>query len=235
MGIFLLILESECAIEKAKIKIGDRVPVISTTQNTISNTSSDSVQYLDVGLNVDIEPNIRINGEINIKLGMEVSNVVWQYCIRGHWLPKRMAAQMQLLMCIAEQKVLVKMVFHSENGETAMIGLICICDDRERGFTYLAVLFCRHWAVGLSSVGMSWHTAQRIEREKQLLFVVNQFRQAIKAFYNGVSGVHMYPTQLQDLLEDPRQVEPRRYLRKIYLDPLRDERQWGIIKAPVEG
>jgi len=67
--------------EKAKIKIGDRVPVISTTQNTISNTSSDSVQYLDVGLNVDVEPDIRINGEINIKLGMEVSNVVRE--VRG--------------------------------------------------------------------------------------------------------------------------------------------------------
>lgn len=67
--------------EKAKIKIGDRVPVISTTQNTVSNTSSDSVQYLDVGLSVDVEPDIRINGEINIKVGLEVSNVVRE--IRG--------------------------------------------------------------------------------------------------------------------------------------------------------
>src|SRR3569623_49759 len=117
-----------------------------------------------------------------------------------------------------------------------MIELIHIWHDKERGFTYLAVLFfIAIGGIGLSDVGVIWHTAQKIEKEKVLLFIGNQFRQAIKAFYNGVPGVHMYPAQLQVLLQDPRQVEPRRYLRKIYVDPFMGKRKWGTVKAPGGG
>src|SRR3569623_318618 len=101
-----------------------------------------------------------------------------------------------------------------------MIELIHIWHDKERGLTYLAVLiFIANGGIGLSAVGVIWHTAQKIEKEKEILFIGNQFRQANKAVYYGVPGVHMYPSQLLDLLQDPRQVEPRRYLRKIFVYP----------------
>lgn len=61
--------------EKAKIHIGDRLPVITTT-STANVGVSESVSYLDVGLKLDVEPNIYLENDVAIKVGLEVSNVV---------------------------------------------------------------------------------------------------------------------------------------------------------------
>ncbi|HEX8989668.1 MAG TPA: secretin N-terminal domain-containing protein, partial [Rhodocyclaceae bacterium] len=63
--------------EKAVIRIGDRVPVITTTA-TSTGFVSENVQYLDVGLKLEVEPTIYPDDEIGIKLGLEVSNVIAQ-------------------------------------------------------------------------------------------------------------------------------------------------------------
>ncbi len=60
--------------EKAKIHIGDRVPVITTT-STATGFVAESVSYLDVGLKLDVEPNIYLEDEVGIKIGLEVSNI----------------------------------------------------------------------------------------------------------------------------------------------------------------
>jgi general secretion pathway protein D len=60
--------------EKAKVHIGDRVPVITTTSTANVGVSS-SVSYLDVGLKLDVEPNIYLRDEVAIKVGLEVSNI----------------------------------------------------------------------------------------------------------------------------------------------------------------
>jgi general secretion pathway protein D len=64
--------------EKAKIHIGDRVPVITSTLLTSSGPGSvsESVSYLDVGLKLDVEPNVYLEDEVGIKVGLEVSNIV---------------------------------------------------------------------------------------------------------------------------------------------------------------
>ena len=62
--------------EKAKIHIGDRVPVITTTAATGGGFVSESVSYLDVGLKLDVEPTIYLEGDVGIKVGLEVSNIV---------------------------------------------------------------------------------------------------------------------------------------------------------------
>lgn len=61
--------------ETAKIMIGDKVPVVTTT-TTATGLVSDSVQYLDVGLKVDIQPDIYLRDEVAIKVGLEVSSIV---------------------------------------------------------------------------------------------------------------------------------------------------------------
>ncbi|TCV89643.1 secretin N-terminal domain-containing protein [Sulfurirhabdus autotrophica] len=61
--------------EKAKIHIGDKVPVITTT-STANVGISESVSYLDIGLKLDVEPNIFLENEVGIKVGLEVSNIV---------------------------------------------------------------------------------------------------------------------------------------------------------------
>lgn len=61
--------------EKAKIMIGSKVPVVTTTASS-DGFISENVQYLDVGLKLEVEPDVHMRDEIGIKVGLEVSNVV---------------------------------------------------------------------------------------------------------------------------------------------------------------
>lgn len=63
--------------EKARILIGSRVPVI--TQATVlsggGTANSSSVQYLDVGLTLEVQPTVYLDGDVAIKVGLEVSSI----------------------------------------------------------------------------------------------------------------------------------------------------------------
>lgn len=61
--------------EKAKIHIGQKLPVL-TTVATAGVGSSETVNYLDVGLKLDVEPNIRLDDEVDMKVDLEVSSVI---------------------------------------------------------------------------------------------------------------------------------------------------------------
>jgi len=61
--------------EKAKIHIGDKLPVITTT-SSVNVGVAESVTYLDVGLKLDVEPNVFLEDDVAIKVGLEVSNIV---------------------------------------------------------------------------------------------------------------------------------------------------------------
>ncbi|HEX6690385.1 MAG TPA: secretin N-terminal domain-containing protein [Burkholderiales bacterium] len=61
--------------EKARVHIGDRVPVITTTAAATGGFVSESVSYLDVGLKLEVEPLIYLEDEVGIKVGLEVSNI----------------------------------------------------------------------------------------------------------------------------------------------------------------
>src|SRR5208282_2926209 len=67
--------------QKASLKIGDRVPVATGSFqpgiggvgiNPLVNTQ---FQYLDVGVNIDITPKVHANGEVSLKMSMDVSAV----------------------------------------------------------------------------------------------------------------------------------------------------------------
>jgi general secretion pathway protein D len=62
--------------DKARVHIGDRVPVITTTAAATGGFVSESVSYLDVGLKLEVEPLISLDDEVGIKVGLEVSNIV---------------------------------------------------------------------------------------------------------------------------------------------------------------
>jgi general secretion pathway protein D len=61
--------------EKARVHIGDRVPVITTTAAATGGFVSESVSYLDVGLKLEVEPIIYLEDEVGIKVALEVSNI----------------------------------------------------------------------------------------------------------------------------------------------------------------
>ncbi len=61
--------------EKAKIHIGDKLPVFTTTSTANVGVSA-SVTYLDVGLKLDVESNVTLDDEVSMKVGLEVSSIV---------------------------------------------------------------------------------------------------------------------------------------------------------------
>ncbi len=102
----------------------------------------------------------------------------------------------------------------------------------QRGFTYLGLLLMMAIAgIGLAAAGITWHNQIRAEKEKELLFVGDQFRKAINSYYqNTPSDIYSYPATLEDLLLDKRYPNVKRHLRKLYPDPITGTTQWGLVK-----
>ena len=107
----------------------------------------------------------------------------------------------------------------------------------QRGFTLVAMLIATAIiGLGLAAVGEVWSKARQREKEQELLFVGNQFRQAIADYYErSPGGAKQYPRELQDLLQDRRYATTQRYLRRIYADPMTGKPDWGLIQAPEGG
>lgn len=108
---------------------------------------------------------------------------------------------------------------------------------RQRGFTYLGLLFAVALAgVALAATGMMWSTQRQREREQELLHVGHQIRQAIGSYYERSPGmVKRYPAKLDDLLKDDRYIGIQRHLRQRYRDPITGTREWGLVMAPEGG
>ncbi len=68
--------------EKARIHIGEKVPVITTTSTANVGVSA-SVSYLETGLKLDVEPNVYLDDEIAIKVGLDVSNILETIDVSG--------------------------------------------------------------------------------------------------------------------------------------------------------
>lgn len=60
--------------EKARIHIGDRVPII-TSNVSSTGVISENVQYIDAGLKLEVEPTISLGGDVSIKLSLDVSSI----------------------------------------------------------------------------------------------------------------------------------------------------------------
>ena len=60
--------------EKARIHIGDRIPILTSTISSTGNVVGNSANYLDIGLKLDVEPRIMLGNDVSIKLNLEVSS-----------------------------------------------------------------------------------------------------------------------------------------------------------------
>jgi type II secretory pathway pseudopilin PulG len=102
----------------------------------------------------------------------------------------------------------------------------------QKGFTLLGVLLMvAATGAGLAAIGeLASHALQR-EKEAELLFVGDQYREAIASYYRAQKT---YPGKLDDLLEDKRAPMPRRHIRKLYRDPMTGQRRHGRTQ-PVRG
>ena len=104
----------------------------------------------------------------------------------------------------------------------------------QAGFTYVGLLIAVVF-VGLGAVGWArlLASADRADREAELLFVGRQFRQAIQSYVKAGPG--QYPSTLEDLVRDPRTPAIRRHLRRVFVDPITNKAEWGLVAAPEGG
>ena len=109
--------------EKAKILIGDRVPVIT---NAVTPTSvgasvvTGSVQYIDVGLKFEVEPTIFRDDEVAMKVNLEVSNIVKEV---QNPVSGTLAYQIGTRTAVT--------VLRLRDGETQVLGGLISEEDRE--------------------------------------------------------------------------------------------------------
>jgi type II secretory pathway pseudopilin PulG len=93
------------------------------------------------------------------------------------------------------------------------------------------LLFVALLGVGLAIAGESYSLASRRDRERELLFVGGQFRDALRSYYltQMRAGKREYPPSLEELLADSRFPGVRRHLRKVYVDPMTGKAEWGLV------
>ncbi len=104
--------------EKAKILVGDKVPIITTT-STANVGISESVQYVDVGLKLDVEPRVTLNDFVVIKVGLEVSSL-------GEKTVTRNGATVYTIGTRNANTVL-----RLKNGETQILAGLILDDERK--------------------------------------------------------------------------------------------------------
>jgi type II secretory pathway pseudopilin PulG len=103
---------------------------------------------------------------------------------------------------------------------------------RQRGYTYLLVLFMVA-ALGLfvAQAGVVWQHAAQRDREAELLAIGVEMARALASYAGQTpTGTPMWPTELEQLVEDRRFPTPRRHLRRIYRDPFTGSAEWGVVR-----
>jgi type II secretory pathway pseudopilin PulG len=107
---------------------------------------------------------------------------------------------------------------------------------REGGFTYLSLLLIiAAMGFGMAAFGQLASQQAMREKEAELLFIGDAYRQAIAQYYQmGPGGHKRYPETLEQLLKDERFSFDRRYLRKLYRDPVTGG-NFELVKAPEGG
>jgi type II secretory pathway pseudopilin PulG len=102
---------------------------------------------------------------------------------------------------------------------------------RQKGFTYMIALFMVATLSVVSLRAMERTlTKDRREREAELLYVGQAYRQAIQVYYQNSPGTaKKYPPDLQSLLQDARTTSLQRPLRKLYRDPITSSADGGVM------
>ena len=108
--------------------------------------------------------------------------------------------------------------------------------NSQAGFTYLGLLIIvMIMGAALAATGTLFsHAAQR-EKERELLFIGHEFRDAIGSYYRRSPGAAAYPKTLEELLDDKRFPMPQHHLRRLYADPMTGRPDWVPIALPDGG
>ncbi|MHA4870340.1 type II secretion system protein [Duganella sp. PWIR1] len=99
-----------------------------------------------------------------------------------------------------------------------------------RGFTYLSlIIVVAIIALVAASALKLGSVLQRSMAEQELLSIGAAFSDALKSYADATpQGQATQPPSLKELLKDPRFPGTRRHLRKIFVDPMTGNAEWGI-------
>ncbi len=102
---------------------------------------------------------------------------------------------------------------------------------KQRGVAYIGVLLLiALLEAALLATGQVWHTAVQRAKKADLVFIGGEFSRALASYYDSTPGqVKQYPQSLDELVLDRRYPVVRRYLRKIYMDPMTSKPEWGLV------
>lgn len=104
--------------EKASVLIGDKVPVITST-STSTGFVSETVNYVDVGLKLEVEPSVYSGDEVSIKINLEVSNLVREIVTRSGTLSYQIGTRN------------AQTVLRLKDGETQILAGLINREDRK--------------------------------------------------------------------------------------------------------
>lgn len=102
----------------------------------------------------------------------------------------------------------------------------------EHGFVYIALLIgLAIIGIGLGATSEVWTQSRQREKEDELLWVGNQYRQAISRFYlQSPPAARRFPNTLEELANDLRAPDkPAHHLRRLYADPMASS-PWGEVR-----
>jgi general secretion pathway protein D len=105
--------------QKATLKIGERVPIaVGTSSSTLTATAltQTQFQYQDVGVNIELTPHIHNNGDVGMKISLEVSDIDSYQTIGGLTEP-----------VIGQRKI--EHEIRMRDGEVSLIGGMMEHDD----------------------------------------------------------------------------------------------------------
>ncbi len=111
--------------EKAKVHIGSREPVITVTIN--GDQTSENIQYVDVGVKLDVEPLIQLDNTVVTKLNLEVSNATRLAALKSGTTP----------LVISTTNATTALIL--KDGEQTVIGGL-LRDDNSKSKTSIPVL-----------------------------------------------------------------------------------------------
>jgi type II secretory pathway pseudopilin PulG len=107
--------------------------------------------------------------------------------------------------------------------------------EAESGFTYVGVLLLvAATGIALAATSTVWHFEVQREKERELLFIGNEFRAALDRYALAVlpgAGLQRFPQRLEQLLQDNRTPATHRHIRRIYRDPMTGGEEWGLVRT----
>mgnify|MGYP001591194348 FL=1 len=128
--------------------------------------------------------------------------------------------------------------FHCQRGFADRIEARAALQGRNVGGFSYAVLLIAVIVIALAAEVAVQTTTQVVkrDREDELLYRGDQYRRAIKSYYEAGIGTKRYPPSLEDLLIDPR-FQGKRHIRQLYPDPMDREGkgEWKLIRATDGG